>query len=258
MDTFASGALLGSLLGDDFSDRGQSCAGVFSRLGRKGTWTAGSDQEGHCSFSRAARTPPASCRVSRGRIMPAGRDDNHLSASLGCKYQRRCRALVGSRLLAAEYTPQPPIEGGTVERTPAAIGDSMRGMFGAIALEARQFVRGDVPLIDKTGRERVVASATIGLLRQLRHLITPSAGAPNMPRTASPMPLMMKIVTASPQAQRRRRNAPTLVIAMIAARPNEADSCGQAGPQKLLMLFRFDAPHRIQRRPRPQQGKSRG
>ena len=53
----------------------------------------------------------------------------------------RGRPYAEMMMLAAEYAPQPPIEGRTVERTPAAIGDSMRGMFAPIALQVRQMAR---------------------------------------------------------------------------------------------------------------------
>lgn len=54
----------------------------------------------------------------------------------------RGRPYAGMMMLAAEYAPQPPIEGGTVERTPRTIGESMRGMFAPIAMQVRELARG--------------------------------------------------------------------------------------------------------------------
>lgn len=54
----------------------------------------------------------------------------------------RGRPYAEMMMLAAEYAPQPPIEGGTVERTPAPIGDSMRGMFAPIAAQVSAMARG--------------------------------------------------------------------------------------------------------------------
>lgn len=53
----------------------------------------------------------------------------------------RGRPYAEMMMLAAEYAPQPPIDGGTVERTPPAIGESMRGMFAPIAWQMREIAR---------------------------------------------------------------------------------------------------------------------
>lgn len=88
------------------------------------------------SFATWKKASPRS--ISTRRAYTGAGASSGLDFAITLVGKLRGRAYAQMLMLAAEYDPQPPIKGGTEERTDAAIVEPMRGMFAPIVLQVKE------------------------------------------------------------------------------------------------------------------------
>lgn len=79
--------------------------------------------------------------VADGNVITGAGVSAGLDFAITLVEKLRGRAYAQVLMLAAEYSPEPPIKGGTVDSTDAAIIEPMRGMYTPIRLQVKEIAQ---------------------------------------------------------------------------------------------------------------------